>query len=115
MVLRRKTLIARRLRRDSTAAERRLWRALRALGLAGKVRRQHPIGGHVVDIAIPAHWLAIKIDGGQHAALADADAARTAVLNACGYLVIRFWNNEVFESLPGVLERIEAILEGNDW
>jgi very-short-patch-repair endonuclease len=103
---RRPTALARRLRRDATDAERRLWQALRERLPGWKFRRQHPIGPHIADFACPACKLAIEIDGGQHAHQAGADATRTAALAAAGYRVVRFWNNEVLENAEGVLEAI---------
>ena len=98
---------ARRLRRSMTEAERILWSRLRDRGLAGyKFRRQHPLGSYVLDSYCESHKLVVEIDGGQHAAMAECDAARTAWLTAHGCRVIRFWNNEVAENLPGVLEAI---------
>ncbi|WP_200808474.1 endonuclease domain-containing protein [Tistlia consotensis] len=108
MAVRPKTCRARRLRRDSTDAERLLWRALRELRLPVNVRRQHPIGPYVADFAVPACRLVIELDGGQHASAVEADAERTAALNARGYRVIRFWNNEVLGNLEGVLTVIVA-------
>jgi very-short-patch-repair endonuclease len=103
-----RTLRARELRRNATDAERRLWRALRELGLPFKVRRQHPIGTHIADFAIPACKLVIEIDGGQHADAVEEDGARTDALNAEGYRVVRFWNSEVLGNLEGVLQSIVA-------
>ena len=85
-----------------------MWRALREMDLPVKVRRQHPIGHHIADFAIPACGLVIEIDGGQHATAVGSDRARTRALNAHGYRVIRFWNNEVMENLEGVIETIAA-------
>src|SRR5205823_3281550 len=104
MPLRSRTRIARRLRRNATEVEKRLWRALRELEFPQRFRRQHPVGGHAVDFACPAHKLAIELDGGQHAAQEHSDAARTAELGRHGYRVIRFWNGDVMNNLPGVLE-----------
>jgi very-short-patch-repair endonuclease len=105
------TANARRLRRDQTDVEQRLWRALRARGFAGaKFRRQLPIGHYIVDFACPSHRLIVELDGGQHAVNASKDEARTRVLAAHGYRVIRFWNNDVSENLPGVLAAIESAL-----
>jgi very-short-patch-repair endonuclease len=96
--------LARRLRRDGTGAERLLWSALRARGLAGaKVRRQHPLGGFVLDFYCAEARLAVEVDGGQHCDSA-ADAARDAALRAAGLTVIRYWNHEVMGNLDGVLE-----------
>jgi very-short-patch-repair endonuclease len=53
-------LLARRLRRDMTDAEQRLWRALRELELRNRFRRQHLIGASIVDFACPAAKLVMK-------------------------------------------------------
>ena len=102
---------ARALRRDATEAEQALWRALRAMSLPVKVRRQHPIGRYVTDFAVPARKLVIEIDGGQHDEAAGRDAARSRALQAHGYRVIRFWNSDVAGNLSGVLETIAAEIE----
>jgi len=109
--LRSRTVIARRLRRDGTDAERLLWRALREGGMTRKFRRQHPIGRHIADFACPARKLVIELDGGQHAAQTDADAARSDELAAHGYRVIRFWNSEVIDNVEGVVTAIQQALE----
>lgn len=98
--------MARRLRRDATDAEKRLWVALRELHLPWRVRRQHPIGRYIADFAVPGVRLVIELDGGQHATAVARDEERTRVLAARGYRVIRFWNNEVMENLDGVLHVI---------
>ena len=104
---------ARRLRQDLTDAERLLWSRLRRNRLEEwHFRRQAPIGPYTVDFACVAAGLVIEVDGGQHAAQREKDAARTAYLEARGYRVIRFWNNEVIGNLDGVLEVIRAALPG---
>ena len=104
--LRTRTVLARKLRREATVVEQRLWRALRESALPWKFRRQHPIGRRIADFACPACKLVIELDGGQHAAATSEDTARSAELAAHGYRVIRFWNNEVIENLDGVLRRL---------
>ena len=102
------TGVARKLRNDLTDAERRLWSHLRASQLGGiKFTRQLPIGPFVVDFACRSARLAIELDGGQHAD-SPADDARTQIIEAHGYRVIRFWNNDVLQNTDGVLT---AILE----
>lgn len=113
MPMRQRTLLARRLRRDATAVEKRLWFALRTMCPQWKFRRQHPIGHRVVD-ACPARKLAIELDGGQHAERQEADAARSAELAEFGYRVIRFWNGEVVENLNGVVQVILTVLDESD-
>lgn len=111
MILRPQTVRARTLRRNGTEVERRLWCALREARLPWRFRRQHPIGGRITDFACPARKLAIGLDGGQHGQQRAADALRSAAIEAHGYRVIRFWNNEVMENLEGVLHTIRAALE----
>ena len=110
-VVRRRTAQARNLRKAATGAEQILWRALREMNLPCKVRRQHPIGAHIADFAIPAHKLVIELDGGQHATMNEADSLRTEALSARGYRVIRFWNNDVIANMDGVLQVIAQALE----
>jgi len=111
MAERPRTRRARVLRRNASDAERVLWRSLREMDLPVKVRRQHPIGRYIADFAIPARKLVIELDGGQHATMTEADARRTRALNAHGYRVIRFWNNEVLGNLEGVLQVIASEVE----
>ena len=111
MIVRRRTTIARRLRRDMTEAERRLWRELRGLELPHRFRRQHPIGRRIVDFACPAAKLVIELDGGQHVRRIGADDARSLEIASRGYRVIRFWNGDVMENIGGVMETIRRELD----
>ena len=107
------TDIARRLRRDSTDAERLMWRHLRDRQLGGfKFRRQRPIAGHVVDFVCMEHSLVVEIDGGQHDWQAVEDERRTAALEAAGFRVVRFWNNDVLRNTKDVLSQLLLVLEG---
>jgi very-short-patch-repair endonuclease len=100
-----KVPFARRLRRDQTDAERVLWFRLRDRRLNGlKFKRQVPIDKYVVDFCCAEARLIIELDGGQHATRDESN--RTAVLEAMGYLVLRFWNNDVLQNRDGVLEEI---------
>ena len=100
---------AKRLRRDMTDAERRLWRELRARNLGAKWRRQQPIGSYIADFVCQQARLIVEVDGGQHNG-SEADERRTAWLESVGYRVLRFWNNEVSENAEGVLIRIAQAL-----
>jgi very-short-patch-repair endonuclease len=97
---------ARRLRRDATPAEARLWFRLRRNQLHGaKFRRQMPVGPYVVDFCCLEARLVVELDGGQHADNPN-DKVRTRFLEARGFKVLRFWNPEVTENIEGVLETI---------
>jgi len=101
-----KTERARKLRSDSTAAERKLWSYLRGAGAGASFRRQHPLGPYFADFCCASLKLIIELDGGQHAAREGYDMARTRFLEAQGYEVMRFWNIDVMEGFDGVWERI---------
>jgi very-short-patch-repair endonuclease len=102
---------ARRMRRQPTEAERKLWWHLRhRLQLHGThFRRQVQIGPYIVDFANHQVKLINEIDGGQHASQ-PADELRSQRLAAEGYGVLRFWNNEVLSNVDGVLTAIQAAI-----
>ena len=104
------TPLARKLRRDRTDAENRLWQVLRNRQMDGaKFVFQHQIGRYIADFACRSCRLVIELDGGQHAE-SDTDAARTEAIEAHGYVVLRFWNNDVLANLEGVAEEIRRAL-----
>jgi very-short-patch-repair endonuclease len=104
---------ARRLRRDATDAETKLWFALRDRRLSGfKFVRQKPIAPYVADFVCRDHKLVIEVDGGQHSDNV-ADRRRDAVMRSDGYRVLRFWNSDVLSNLDGVLTVILSHLESN--
>lgn len=104
------TMRARTLRKNMTEAEKLLWSHLRAQQIDNaKFVRQFPIGNAVADFACRGAKLVIELDGGQHADCA-ADERRTAMINAYGYHVIRFWNNDVLNNIEGVIETIKSEL-----
>jgi very-short-patch-repair endonuclease len=95
----------RRLRRNQTDAEREL--RLRDRRLRGlKFRRQVLISNYIVDFCCEAQHLIIELDGGQHAERSKEDAVQTADLEAHGYFVLRFWNNDVLRNMDGVSQTI---------
>jgi very-short-patch-repair endonuclease len=88
---------ARRMRAGPTDAERVLWQPLRHdIKLVGShFRRQVAIGPSIVDFASRKAKLVIELNGGQHDWQQPADASRTQRIEAAGYRVLRFWNNDV--------------------
>ncbi len=81
-----------------------------AVSSGAKFARQVPIGPYVVDFCCRERKLIVELDGGQHAAHADYDAGRTALLQALGYRVLRFWDNDALSNTDGVLQRIAEAL-----
>ena len=102
---------ARTMRAAPTDAEHRLWQHLRVWRLpAFKFRRQQPLGKYIVDFVCLEARLIVELDGGQHSE-SVSDIARDAWLRSQGFVVLRFWNNDVFENLAGVVERILVQLQ----
>jgi len=93
-----------------TDAEKALWFEVRNRRLGGfKFRSQWSLGPFVADFCCLSAKLVVEVDGGQHDEVADAP--RSAWLNAQGFRVLRFWNNEVLTNMDGVLQVILAALE----
>ncbi len=104
---------ARQLRRDATHAEKELWRRLRNRKLAGiKFRRQQPLGSYVLDFFCAEKKLNVEVDGGQHDLPENRnhDERRAVFLKEQGVKTLRFWNSQIRENMPAVLERIRAEL-----
>nr|WP_245450325.1 DUF559 domain-containing protein [Neorhizobium sp. SOG26] len=107
-----KTSQARRLRRNETEEEYRLWSELRNRLLDGyKFSRQVPLGPYVVDFLCREERLVVEIDGFHHAQSASDDI-RTRWLNLNGYRVLRFWNHEITQERRAVLDTVLAALKG---
>ncbi len=102
-----KTRLAKRLRNNPTDAEMLLWQRIKSRQLEGvKFRRQEPIEGYIIDFISFEKRFVVELDGGQHAVNRDAGQVRDRCLRIHGFKVLRFWNNEVFQNLEGVLEVI---------
>ena len=103
--------LAKAMRAAPTEAERKLWWHLRhRLPTPGThFRRQVRIGRYIADFACHATRIIIEVDGSQHGA-SLADKERTKVLEANGYRVLRYWNNDVLSHIDGVLEDILSVI-----
>ena len=102
---------ARKLRKQSTDAERLLWSKLRDRRMMDcKFRRQFPVGRYVVDFVCREHGLIIELDGGLHQDQQEYDATRTEWLQSRGYEVLRYWDNDVLTEVDSVLESIGEVL-----
>jgi Protein of unknown function (DUF559) len=78
-------------------------------------RRQVPIGPYVADFACMAARLIVEVDGSQHGHddVRKRDERRSRWLEAEGYRVLRFWNNDLTTNMDGVLEAIYAAIYGS--
>ena len=100
---------ARKMRKNLTEAELKLWNAIRAHRLMGlSFRRQAHIAGFIVDFACPEKNLIVEVDGSQHADAENAayDQARSQRLEADGWSILRFWNDDVLRDIDGVCQHI---------
>ena len=99
--------LARKLRKNSSDAERLLWKKLKSKQFEGlKFRRQQPIGKYIVDFVCLEKRLIIEADGGQHAEDSAKDQQRDEWLKGEGFRVLRFWNNEILGNIEGVMESV---------
>jgi very-short-patch-repair endonuclease len=100
---------ARRLRRNLSPPEARLWSRLRARPPGAPVfRRQHPIGVCVLDFYCAKARLAVEVDGIGHD-LGDRphrDFRRDAWLPAPGVAVLRIPASEVMRTTDDVVDVI---------
>ncbi|PBC11449.1 hypothetical protein CK230_05235 [Mesorhizobium sp. WSM3859] len=103
---------ARKMRKAMTDAELKLWNEVRADRLMGMAfRRQMPIAGYIVDFACPKKKLIVELDGSQHASPENSasDAARTATIEALGWTILRFWNDDVIRDIDNVCQHIVIV------
>jgi very-short-patch-repair endonuclease len=85
-----------------------MWRLPRDNFPEARFRRQVPIRHFIVDFASHSARLVIEVDGGQHGDSPDAE--RTSIIEAEGYRLIRFWNNDVLGNSSGVRETVALAL-----
>jgi very-short-patch-repair endonuclease len=98
------------LRNNATPQEVILWRYLRSKNLGYKFRRQTSIGGYVVDFCCPKKNIIIEIDGSQHLDSKEYDEERTRFFESLGFVVLRFWNNEINKDIESVIQKIKDCL-----
>ena len=100
---------ARRLRRNLSPPEARLWARMRARTPGAPVfRRQHPIGSYVLDFYCAKARFAVEVDGISHD-LGDRpqrDFRRDAWLRAQGVAVLRIPASEVMRAIDEVVDSI---------
>ncbi|KKQ77534.1 MAG: hypothetical protein A3A96_02435 [Candidatus Zambryskibacteria bacterium RIFCSPLOWO2_01_FULL_39_39] len=100
----------RELRQNSTKTEEILWWYLRDKKLGVKFKRQHSIGGYILDFYCPEKKLIIELDGEIHNTkeAKEYDAVRDKYFKELGYKVLRFKNRELENDTEKVLDRIKS-------
>ena len=95
-----------------TEAENALWSALKSNNLGVRFRRQHIIGEFIADFACIEKGVVIEIDGGYHQLPEQqtSDRERETWLNANGFNVLRFSNEDVLGDIDNVIEQIEKYI-----
>lgn len=104
---------ARKMRKNPTPAELKLWEELRDNKLGCWFRRQHPIGCYILDFYCNDFRLGIEIDGSIHddPEQRKQDEERTAALEEIkDVTLLRFSNDQVLQDLPAVLQTIKEQL-----
>lgn len=102
------------LRANTTPAEAKLWRHLRARQLDGyKFRRQHPIDQFIVDFICIERQLIIEVDGRVHDTQTERDEERTQLLRFQGYTVARWTNEQVLNDTAAVIDEIRELLQAD--
>lgn len=105
---------SRGLRRNLTAAETKLWGALRKRSLDGfRFNRQFRIGPYTADFVCREKALVVEVDGDTHSTPGEraCDHARENYLRSLGYAVFRVENVDVYGNLGGVLDSLLLALE----
>ena len=104
---------AKYLRRKITKAEKNLWYELRRNNLKGyHFRRQHPIAWYIADFFCHKAKLVVELDGEVHDSeeMKEHDRVRDETMENFEITVLRFKNEEVFESLDRVVKEIKKHL-----
>ena len=106
---------ANRLRKEMTKAEACLWKyVLRAGKMKGfQFRRQRPVLIYIADFMCKELMLIIEVDGSIHLLeeVMKNDEIRQKALEAAGFTVLRFTNDEVLKNIQSVYSYLEDWIE----
>lgn len=103
----------RELRKNETKEEKILWLRVRDNKLGAKFKRQHSIGGYILDFYCSEHKLIVELDGVGHNKVEarEYDKIRDTHFRELGYLTLRFFNSEITSNLERVIEKIVSNLK----
>ena len=101
---------ARKMRKEMTPQEVKIWQCIRKEQLGVKFRRQVPIDNkYVADFVCLDKKIIIEIDGGQHCNSFN-DIQRTYYLEKEGFRIVRFWNSEIDKNIAECIEVLKEII-----
>jgi len=101
------------LRKAQTPAEDVFWELVRDRRLLGlKFRRQHQVGDYIADFYCHGHRMIIELDGSVHSARRKKDHKRDAWMEARGFTVLRFSNEQLLDAPESVLAAITHVVAG---
>ena len=103
---------ARRLRKEMTPHERKLW-YLFLRNYPVKIYRQRIIGSFIVDFYCASARLVIEVDGSQHYEPQGMayDAERSQFLSDLGLEFLRFSNRDIDRNFRSVCEQIDITIQ----
>ncbi len=108
---------AHRLRYTMTHAEATLWKyALREGQMRGYTfRRQRPVLNYIADFLCKELLLVIEVDGVSHTweTTVEKDERKLADLEAVGFTILRFTDEEVLTGINAVIRSIEGWIDDN--
>ena len=98
------------LRENQTPQEEKLWWYLKDKRMGYKFRRQHSVGGYILDFYCKEKRLIIEIDGGIHQTKENReyDMVRDKFFTELDYKVLRFRNDEVEKNISEVIRKIKS-------
>ena len=100
------------LRKRQTPQEDKMWFELRDNKLGVKFKRQHSIGGYIVDFFCAKFNLIIEVDGSVHDQPESIknDLVRDDFLKKMNCQVLRFKNTQIDTDLDAVMREITKYL-----
>jgi very-short-patch-repair endonuclease len=106
-----KKAFARQLRKGQTIEEKLVWELLQKRKFKGfKFRRQHVLGGFILDFYCHELRLGLEIDGPIHLRQNEQDQDRQEAIEAKGIKIIRITNEEVANNKRSILTKINRVI-----
>jgi very-short-patch-repair endonuclease len=100
---------AQQLRENMTETETLLWNKIRHWPKPYRPKAQQPIGYRIADFAFLQQHVVVEVDGPYHLDPNQRveDQKRTWYLKRCGFEVIRFTDQQIYEQIDDVVSAIQ--------